>query len=312
MVTATSSNACMTIHKGNAPQWAPRFGKSDAKHFLRLLEAELASRRLDFSGTAPHLTDSLGRQFYLGNLAELCALTTRKNWQAEIAHFIDAFTSICELENVSAMSQDVVRRSLRIRLFSTLDESATDATTELMRHIVRRPALPGTEWSLYLRRPGAGQGVIAEHLHDWGIDVDEAFVLARENTLAEELGTIYERDGLYLSSSGSLFAHAAVLAITEQLPLAAGYVVAVPNRHEVLAGQVPPHEGGIETIAALVAENVRRYTESPSAIFPMAWFVPGTGIGLFGEQAELIDISSVEGVRFGPAMHEHFADLKAA
>ncbi len=309
----------MTIYKGNPPQWAPRFSKSDAKHFLRLVGAEVTARGCDFSGTAPNLTDSQGRQVYLGNLAELCALTTRKKWPAEIEFFFDTIISISELSDPSAISVDVVRRSLRLRLFATIDESASDETSELIRMVVRRPALPGTEWSLFLRRPGAGQGVIDEHLHDWGIAVDEAFELARENTLAEECGTIYERGGLYLSTSGSLFAHAAVLDIVEQLPPAAGYVVAVPNRHEVLAAPVAPNKAGIETIVSVITENASRFNDSASPIYPFAWFVPVGGIGQFGERAEPIEITPTSrffadspGIRFGPALHEHFADLEAA
>lgn len=308
----------MRIHKGNPPAWAPQFTKADVRHFLRLVETELTARDLDFAGTAPELADSQGRQVYLGNLAETCALTTRQRWPGEIEFFFETITSISELADPGAISTDVVRRSLRLRLFATLHDSASDKTSELMRLIVRRPALPGTEWALYLRRPGAGQGVITEHLHEWGIDVDEAFSLARENTLVEESGTIYERNGLYLATSGSLFAHVGVLDIIEQLPHAAGYVVAVPNRHEALAARVTPDEAGLETIVSVIIENASRFGESSSPIAPFAWFVPGTGIGPFGEHAELIEVTASSrfatgpGVRLGPALHDYFADLEAA
>ena len=309
----------MTIRPGTPSTWAPRLTKADVKHFLRLVEERLIARRLVFTGTAPLLVDHLGRELFLGNLAAECAQQSRSTWPSAITNFIDAIACMSNIDDPAAVSPEVVRRSLRLRLHrSTRDTgmSTYDPMQDLIDLIVRRPGMPDTEWYLYLRRPGAGQGVIAEHLEQWGIDADEAFALARENTLADERGVFGKRNGLFMESGDSMFAHAGVLALIDRLPRADGYVVAVPNRHETLAAPVPPDEYGLRAVVAMLHESLTRY-DNASPIHPFAWFVPASGIGTFGEKAELIrlvndapDGAEPEvGMSFGPLLHEHLANL---
>lgn len=309
----------MTIRPGTSSTWAPRLTKADVKYFLRLFERQLLARRLAFSGTAPVLVDRLGRELFLGNIAAECAQQNRCEWPPAIAEFVATIAAMSGLDDPSAVSPDVVRRSLRLRLHSsdrptdTCAYGSIEAMTDL---IVRRPALPGTEWYLYLRRPGAGQGVIADHLEQWGIDVDEAFDLARANTLADERGTFCERGGLFLESGDSMFAHAGILAIIDRLPRTDAYVVAVPNRHDALAAPVTPDECGLDVVGAVLRESLVRYADA-SPIHPFAWFVPAAGLGEFGENAELIELvdrapegaEPEVGVSFGPKLHDYFAHL---
>lgn len=309
----------MTIRPGTPSTWAPRLTKSDTKHFLRLVEGRLIARRLVFTGTAPVLVDQLGRELFLGNLAAECAQQSRSAWPSAITAFVDTIACMSNVDDPSAMSPDVVRRSLRLRLYrsaSPPDTRTYDSLRALTDLIVRRPAMPDTEWCLYVRRPGAGQGVIDEHLEQWGVDADEAFDLARANTLADERGVFCKRNGLYLESGDSMFAHAGVLAIIDGLPRADGYVVAVPNRHETLAAPVPPDDCGLNAVVGMLHESLTRY-DNASPIHPFAWFVPACGLGAFGENAELIrlvndapDGAEPEvGLRFGPLLRQYFAHL---
>ena len=309
----------MTIRPGTPSTWAPRLTKSEVKHFLRLFEGRLIARRLAFTGTAPLLVDQLGRELFLGNLAAECAQQTRSAWPSAITAFVDTIACMSNIDDPSAMSPDVVRRSLRLRLYRSkrpTDTSTYETMQALIDLIVCRPAMPDTDWYLYLRRPGAGQGVIADHLEQWGIEADEAFALARENTLADERGVFAKRHGLFMESGDSMFAHAGVLALIDRLPRSDGYVVAVPNRHEALAAAVPPSECGVDVVAKMLRESLTRYADA-SPIHPFAWFVPSAGLGLFGEDAELIrlvddapDGAEPElGVSFGPMLREYFAHL---
>ena len=309
----------MTIRPGTPSTWAPRLTKSDVKHFLRLVEGQLIARRLVFSGAAPLLVDQVGREMFLGNLAAQCAQQQRSAWPVAIADFIGTIAVMSDIDDPSAISPDVVRRSLRLRLYRSTQPTDTrtyDSLRALTDLIVRRPAMPDTEWCLYLRRPGAGQGVIAEHLEQWGIDADEAFTLARSNTLADERGLFCERRGLYMESGDSMFAHAGVLAILDRLPPADGYVVAVPNRHEALAAPVTPDECGLHAVVGMLHESLARHGD-PSPIHPFAWFVSACGLGTFGEHAELIRLvdnapDGAEpdvGVRFGPRLNRYFVHL---
>ena len=309
----------MTIRPGTPSTWAPRLTKSDVKRFLRLVEERLIARRLVFTGTAPLLVDQLGRELFLGNLAAECAQQSRSTWRSAIPAFVDTIACMSNVDDPSAVSLEVVRRSLRLRLCRSTHPTDTrtyDSLRALTDLIVRRPAMPDTEWYLYLRRPGAGQGVIAEHLEQWGIGTDEAFDLARANTLADERGLFCERDGLYMESGDSMFAHAGVLAIIDRLPRAEGYVVAAPNRHEALAAPVTPDECGLHSVVGMLHESLTRY-DNASPIHPFAWFVSAGGLRTFGENAELIRLVDDApdgagppiGVRFGPRLNEYFAHL---
>ena len=111
-------------------------------------------------------------------------------------------------------------------------------------------------------------------------------------------------------------AHAGVLAILDRLPPADGYVVAVPNRHEALAAPVTPDECGLHVVVGMLHESLARHGD-PSPIHPFAWFVSACGLGMFGENAELIQLVDKApegaepevGVRFGPRLNQYFADL---
>lgn len=240
-----------------------------------------------------------------------------------IADFIGSVAGMHDVEDPAAISPDVVRKSLRLRLFPCADKSEGEPVArdpsmdDLLALIVRRPAMPGTEWLLYLRRPGAGQGVIADHLARWGIAVDEAFELARQNTLECERGQLYERGGVLMESGDSMFAHAAVLSIANLCPSAAALGVAVPNRHVVLAAPVQPDDAGIEALVAVMTDSLSRYSADAYRIHPGAWFVPPAGIGRFGENAESIELVNHApdgcapelGVKFGPDTRRFFAEL---
>ena len=300
--------------------WPLGFSERDAKRFLEIVQDRLEARGLAFSGTAPHLVAEDGRQIFLGNLAEQCAQRGKDRWPAIVDEFFGCLAGISRLSDPMAISPEVVRQSLRLRLFPVSSttrktSSGTSATKDLLDLVVRRPAMPGTEWLLYLRRPGAGQGVIDEHLDGWSIGVDEAFSLARAKTLAEEPASLYERRKILMASGESMFSHAAVLTIGARFPADRAYFVGVPNRNEMVAAIVKPNRAGIQRMADAMKVSVERYNENPYRIHLGGWFVTPGGIGEFGENAEVIGLSETgpyEGdfsVRLGPKTHEYFKDL---
>ncbi len=64
----------MTIQTDSTMWWPPGFNHRHAARFLAMVQERLDAHGLEFSGTAPILTDDEGRQIFLGNLAEQCAL----------------------------------------------------------------------------------------------------------------------------------------------------------------------------------------------------------------------------------------------
>ena len=311
----------MTIQTESSRWWPTSFTERDANRFLELVQERLDAHHLAFSGTAPHLVAEDGRQIFLGNLAEQCAQRGKSRWPAIVDEFFACLAGINNLSDPLAISPEVVRKSLRLRLFPVSVPGAKVAaaatpTRDLLELVVRRPAMPGTEWLLYLRRPGAGQGVIDVHLEGWGIAVDEAFSLARANTLAEEPASLYERNRILLASGESMFSHAAVLTIGARFPPNRAYFVGVPNRNELVATVIKPNRAGIDRMAQALKVSFERYNENPYRIHLGGWFVAPGGIGEFGENAESIGLYDAGpfgdelSVKLGPKTHEYFGELR--
>ena len=314
----------MIIQTDSTQWWPPGFSQRDSTRFLQLVQERLHAYGMEFSGTAPVLTASDGRQLFLGNLAVQCARNRKSRWPGIVAEFIGALAGIADLADPLAISPDVVRRSLRLRLFPSsqipVQKPGAGPTSleDLLGLILRRPAMPRTQWCLYLRRPGAGQGVIGDHLAGWGIDEEEAFVLARGNTLDGERGQTSKKSGVVSEAGNSMFSHVAVLAIASRFRVESSLFVAVPNRHEALAAVLSPDKSGIDAMAHALSESASRYCSSPHPIHFGGWFVPPGGMGRFGEDAELIELFDDApfgappevGVALGPKAHEYFGEIR--
>ena len=114
-----------------------------------------------------------------------------------------------------------------------------------------------------------------------------------------------------------MFTHTAVLDPSALISTAPdGWFVAVPSREQVLAVRAVGTEDGLAAMVDLVRESaiVGQMSGYPLSMSP--WYVPPTGIGPFGEEAELIKLhfdpidGTIQRVRMGPRVHELFGVLE--
>jgi hypothetical protein len=265
----------------------------DAGLFEQYLRSDLEKRQLTFAGPMPTLVDDDGREFYVGNLAQSCESAPTIEWRRIIREFLDSFESI---DSFVAISPDVARMSLRLRLYN-LTEDSSSATSDsataqrVMKAAVHWTALPGLHWVLFVKRGGAAQNVLPEQLVDWEIAIDEAWELAKKHTLRHEGGELTEYDDMAAYSGDSMFTTAGVLRSQRWLANAThGLFVSTPTRHHVLARTVD--RDGVALLSNFFQMTLDVYQAGPYPLCTDVWWVPPVGPGERGEQAELIRLVS--------------------
>jgi hypothetical protein len=301
------------------PQWARGMTPPQAVQFEELLRAELLSHGLEFSGDLPQLVDPAGQAFYVGNLAQTCAAAQLNQWQGIIREYLDTFEAV---NHFVSIGPDVAKMSLRLRLLDLQPgnvDSATDSPTglDILRASVNWPASPGLHWVLYVRRNEAGQNVLPEHLESWGITRDEAWQLAKDQTLANEVGELNAYDDMSAYIGNSMFTTTSLLKCHRWLPDSPkGVFVSVPNRHHVMVRKVDAE--GAELLTNFFQLTQDTFDDGPYPLSRNVWWVSPTGPGEHGELAEQITPMPVtdnpDGItRFilmpGPRLLKVLADL---
>ena len=313
----------------NPASWSPFATIRDTSTFLQLVTDELRVRDLNFTGAPPALLSPSGKTLLLDNIALRCSTESRAHWPAIVGEFLDAIGRLDVIDDPTAMSPDVARSSLRLRLAPADVPGerfgvAPDTTTapgrvhdhdivDLAACVLRRDAMPGAVWLLYLQIVGGAFGVTSDHLAGWGIDHQEAFELARTRTCDLPVPRLRWIGGARSVCGASMFTHTRVLDPSALVPNSPeGWFVAVPSREEVLAVRAVGTSDGLRSLVELVASTDSRIRRSGYPLFGMPWFVPPAGIGPYGECAERIDLhidpasGRFLGVRFGPLVHELF------
>lgn len=284
----TSSDNCIepTPHSTgaaageNEPEqcWPEDFTQTDIRRFKSYVYRAFQKRGMRITGDLPlYMLDTLngGAQGSVRNLAVLCAGTAQREWKAEIAHHVKVLESVQRFRGLSA---DVARSSLRIRIHA--QDHALDS-------VVTRPSMPGLVAALYVRRPGAGQAVSTEMFEEWGFDLDEAFVIADENTARLEGAYTKHMEGFQCLLGDSMFASAGVVRLREWCDLdSGGAIVSVPNRHTVLAR--PLAEDSLDLLRPMSAVTNYLAGAVPGPCSGDLWFVSANTFGEYGEGAELI------------------------
>jgi hypothetical protein len=278
--------------EGATPQWTRTFNSlADAQRFEEQFRTDLSQRNLGFVGTLPTLVDADGREFYVGNLAQSCAAAPKPEWRRIIREFLDSFQSV---GSFVAISPDVAAMSLRLRLYDlsadgadTTSDSAT--AVQVMRAAVHWPALPQLHWVLFVRRGGASQNVLPEHLEAWGITVDNAWDLARKNTLRHDVGELIKYLDMAAYSGDSMFTTTGVLQSHRWLSdTPYGLFISTPNRHHVLCRRVDTE--GVWLLSNFFQMTLDLYETGPYPLSTNVWWVPAAGPGEHGERAELIEL----------------------
>ncbi len=308
-----------------------------------MLDERLAAEGIRLEGPGPFFTDEAGRLVNIANIVGRCLTQRHAKWPSYIDDFAQTTKLLAFMEDPLAIGADVVRASLRLRLVDDTsvngwnvsdgdnDELPTEraepaekpsvlcALDEIAALVLFRPAMPGARWNLYLQRPGAGHGVIADHLQRWGIDEDEAFEIARNNAEQITPDTRARRFGTFWESGHSMFTHNRILFPERIVPnTSRGWFVSAPTRSDVFVAPASGDSTGFSRLGHLIKSARELWTSDPYPASRHCWYVPAEGIGRFGCDAEAIVLTdeSLPGehqpdvhVRFGDQLHQLFGEL---
>jgi hypothetical protein len=270
-------------------QWPSTFTRSDRRRFNSLVRKAAASHRLHLNGEIPDLKTDDGGELSLRNLIAECALMPSHDWAERIRWWIGIIRSSRDaMDDLGTMSRDVAEASLRIRLLPDGPKAAWG---------LNRPSMPGLVAALFMQRVGFSHNVKTEMLDQWGFGVEEAFEVARRNSIEREQFTTID-DGRYTVTEGdSNFVSSRVLLLGDEdtRKLSTGsdngepvpIIVSVPTRHCFIAAALAP-DGW--PFGGLVMETMRRYENGPGSTLARVWFADLSNFGEWGEGAEPIDI----------------------
>jgi hypothetical protein len=289
------------------------------------LDAAFACNGIVLDGPGPMFVEDSGKTLFIGNIIRECLNQPRRNWSDRVRVFVSNMMLMINVEDPLALSVEVVRASLRLRLFEdetvngwVVEGALPPFGEEIRQQILTRPAMPGSTWALYMERPGSGHGVVREHLERWGIEPDEAFEFARLNASLTRRGQHYKRYGVFRESGDSMFTHNRVL-YPELLVADApdGWIVSAPTRNDVLVTRASIDSQGPDRFAQLIKDARTLWSTAGYPTSRHCWYVPPEGMGAFGENAEAIVLTdeSLAGasepdvhVRLGDRLHQLYGE----
>ena len=265
-------------------EWPHSFTRADRRRFAALLGKAMQRAGLRTTGAIPDLRTEDGGFMSVRNLLDECASISASRWPARIAVWTETVQSSRKIfSEADTMSAEIAEASFRIRLFA--DEDVPD-------FMVTRPAMPGLVAALYLARPGFGHNARTDMLERWGFGIDEAFEIARANTLRREPIEFVEHDDYSVLEGPSIYASSHVFSLepaetpdgSPPLPL----IVGIPTRHCVVLEPLRPPGTAIATV---LAQTYIRFRQGPGPTHHRAWLFDAASFGRWGEGAEPVDVA---------------------
>lgn len=270
------------------PDWASFFTPAEYEHFLDLVVAHFAARKLEarHDDGVLRVTGPAGSSDYgLANLSQLCHLEELGEWPAVIAeHFDRMELSSRETEDLAAAVADFdkVAHLLKVRLYAEgtpLDKA------------VARALVPGLVVGLAFDLPSAVVTVGRKDAERWGRSEEELFRLAQQNVEAEGLLTPQALEvepgcTLHALVSDSFFTSTHALLLDRYLtPSGEGALVAVPNRHLVVYHAIQS-DAAFAAVDAMLGIARRRHQEGPGSLSPSLYWYRRGGLELLPSRME--------------------------
>ncbi len=306
--------------------WHPT-SRAIAERIAADLSQRLSVYGMELHGMGPVFVDSVGTIFNVGNVVQRCLADPRRTVEI-LDVFVSNVGALASVEDLLAVSADVARASfrLRIREAATVNgwpveghcEETDSVLGEIEASIVRRPGFPGTDWLLYLQRPGAAQSVATCHLEQWGVEPEEAWTAARAAADRVPRGMRSRRYGVWRDSDDSMFHHTRLLRPESIEPKTSqGWFVGAPTRSDVLVARAQTGDRGLRALTHTMQSIRELWSDDGCSGARHCWFVSANGPGRWGEDAEpvlLIDDSAPGSpicemtARFGDRTHALFGE----
>lgn len=257
----------------SVPEWAPFFTLDRFAVFMDRLHHTLVTTGRPFAINAEAGTwryDGAENEYGLLNLAQLCNSLPMDDWDQQIEHFVQAVSTI-PTADAEATTIEELRPYLRVRLYHP--EALTGAPA------LKMPITEGLVVALVADYPDRVVTVNREEARTYGLSSEELLDLGmanvREHVQAERHVETTDEGGKLISLSGPDFCTAS-LALAPDIYAGpepeAGFLLSVPNRHEVLAVPIET-DAAIQLLPPLVNATRSLFQRGPGSISPFVYWV---------------------------------------
>jgi hypothetical protein len=208
--------------------------------------------------------------FGLSNLAQLCHMVGRAEWETTIAGHFDNLLAAEDAEReLEAIVEDfeAIRALLKVRLYSDASMGGLEAAPPASWAVA-----PGLTATFVFDLPTTVRTASPTHVESWGKSRDELLDVALGNVRTDPV----EAQAMSVSASGPVacfadhfFAASHALLLAERLPPSArgSAVFAVPHRHALLYAPVVDL-GVVDAINRLIPTAVSMFRQGPGSISP--------------------------------------------
>jgi hypothetical protein len=273
------------------PEWALPMSGPETAAFLEDVGRDFERRGLPHEvGEGIVRVERAGEthEFGLTNLAQLCHLSDRKDWQEAIAtHFdnmLEAVDAEAELDE-QARDFERVRTLLKVRLYP--GPSLQGLTPEPP---VSWEVAPGVTGVFVYDLPTTVRTVSKGHIEAWGKGHAELLDVGLANVRNDEVESKPLAEGAsapVVCFADHFFAASHALLLGERLPPEAGRmaVFAVPHRHALLYAPLVDL-GVVESINRLIVTAVSLFNEGPGSISPAIYWWRDGAVKLLPSEIE--------------------------
>jgi len=270
--------------EGPRPAWLAGYDQRSWNAWAAALRAELARAgvecdvRFEEGVVVLRGEGRKDQRLGLGNLAQLCLATPRREWRTIIARHLELTLRMLERSGdvLDQLASDFgrAREVLKVRLFSS------DVPNQ-ENMVVRSPA-HGLVAALVYDLPDSVASVRRDHAAAWGTPTDELFRIALGNVLEEEppdhtTVPLGEGGVIHSLSGSSHFTATRALALEkhlQQIP-AMGVLVCVPHRHAVLFHPIQDARA-LHAMRVMVPAAQGMFQAGPGSVSPhLYWWTDG-------------------------------------
>lgn len=251
---------------GRPPAEFGFFSQDEWNTFNDVITLALNDRQLRFSKPGPGSIQLCDEQLTLGllNVAQLCHGQPVGDW-------LDVFDSHLDVlldAQIASPDPALVMATLRARLVpEDLDLGSS----------VCRSFVPGINEMLALDLPTTVRSLANDELHELGMDERAAWELAMRNTREDPEPLVPEtletNEGAFLAlEGGSFFVASRVRWLDELIDVGEhGAVVAVPNRHLILAHPIEDLSV-VGVISTMVVAAAASFRDGPGSVCPLIYW----------------------------------------
>jgi hypothetical protein len=255
----------------DVPEWASFFTPERYALFIDRAGAVLRERGVPYElqpDRGRWVEGEPAREFGLVDLAQVANQAAAEEWDELIRHYVAGLT-----QGAAPVPEDLptLRPLLKVRLYAP--ETIANVPT------VKIPLADGLVIVLAVDRPESTHPLDSAHARRLGIASEELFDIGMANVRAEVQAERSDREfrngGRIVSlASDDFFTTSLALALDEYAgpEPEQGFLVAVPNRHEILA--VPLESGrSLGVLPALVSVARDLFRQGPGSLSPFVYWV---------------------------------------